>query len=171
MSERGSHGASCGGCALSRRAFLRDATLAAGAALVALGAAPGALAALVREATPAAAAGSERLYDLPVEDGASIDAANEVILLRWQGRAHAFSLKCTHRGARLRWRADQGDVFCPRHKARFTAQGIHSGGRRTRDLDRYAIRREAGRVAVDLGALYRADLDPEGWRSAEVALG
>lgn len=165
-------GSACEGCLLSvdRRRFLRDAALAAGA-LAALGAAPRSLlAGTVRFVEPTNAAGAERAYPIPASDDVSVDASNEVILVRWQDRAYAFALACPHRGARLRWRPNEGRVYCPKHKARFTPDGSHASGRQTRDLDRHDIRREGDRLVVDLATVRRKDREPEAWSAAVIRL-
>ena len=165
----------CGGCELaaqSRRAFLRDAGVLAVAALAALGVAPDAALARTVRAVSARRTGAARVdYDLPPADGVQVDEANDVILVRWAGQAWAFSLACPHKGTRLRWQAGEERFFCPRHKARFTPEGAHASGRRTRSLDRYDIRRVGDRLLVDLDALHREDEDPAGWQAAVVRLG
>ena len=91
-------------------------------------------------------------------------------LVRWQGRAYALSAQCTHRGAALVWRADEGRVFCPKHEARFRPDGVHASGRRARDLDRFDIRQRGNTLVVDLTALRRADADVDAWQAAVVRL-
>jgi len=161
----------CGECplAVDRRSFLRDTALAALAGLTTVAVSP-ALAHAVRTVRPVRAAGLERLYEIPAADSVSIDEENEVILVRWQARAYAFSSRCTHRGAPLQWRENEGRVFCPKHKARFRPDGAHDSGRRARDLDRYGIRRRGAALAIDLAVLYRADDDLAAWSRAVVAL-
>jgi nitrite reductase/ring-hydroxylating ferredoxin subunit len=161
----------CDECPLTvdRRVFLRAAALAAVGALV-VGSELPAFAGVVASVRPRGTAGGERLYDVPPLDGVSIDDTNEVILVRWQNRAYALSSRCTHRGASLDWRADEGKVFCPKHKARFHPDGVHAGGRRTRDLDRYDIHRRGNALAVDLSAVRRADTNADAWQAAVVRL-
>ena len=165
---------SCEGCpvATGRRAFLRDAALAAAAALAAVGVVnpAAAFAEAVREIAPTTARLLERTYAIPAADGVSIDVANSVLLARWENRLYAFSLKCPHKGARLEWRASEARVFCPKHKARFLANGSHVSGRGSRDLDRFRMRRAASGVVVDLGQLLRQDREPEAWQSAALSL-
>lgn len=161
----------CSHCELerSRRSFLRDAALAAGAALVGLGAArSAAFAAVARTVSAEHSRGAERSYQIPAADGAYVDADNGVILARWQNEVHAFSLKCPHRGATLEWRPTENRVFCPRHKARFRPDGAHDSGRASRDLDRFDIRRDGARLVINLDALRRADIDAAAWRAASV---
>ncbi len=166
------HDDGCERCplAVDRRRFLRGLALAALGTLAA-SAAPAALAAGVRTTRAVSAGGMERAYPIPATDGVSVDEANEVILVRWRGRVYAFSSRCTHRGARLEWREDEGRVFCPKHKARFAPDGAHASGRRTRALDRYDLRREGDRVVVLLAALRRADEAPAAWARASLSLG
>lgn len=175
VGEKGSSSdtAACDRCpALAgRRAFLRHAALAAVAALAAAGLSPAdALAETVRAITPRAAAGTERSYQIPAGDSVAVDDANDLILARWQNRVYAFSLRCPHRGTRLEWHAGEGRIYCPKHKARFRPDGAHDSGRRTRSLDRYAVRRQGTQLIVDLAAQLREDADAPRWMAAMVAL-
>ena len=127
--------AGCDACPLvtDRRAFLRGMAVAVAASFTAAGLTPGlAFAKHVAAIAPLPGSGRTPRYDIPRADGVSIDTANEVIVARMQGRAYAFSSRCTHRGAKLVWHADESRVFCPKHKARFTADGMHASGRSTR---------------------------------------
>ena len=163
----------CNGCphATDRRAFLWHLAIAVAGSLAATGLGSNtALAAGARYIAPLAGSGSQRRYDLPRTDGVAVDSANEVILARWQGQVYAFSLRCTHRGTRLVWHADESRVFCPKHKARFRPDGAHDSGRNTRSLDRYGLRLEGGAVVVELDVLYRIDEDPSGWTAATIAV-
>lgn len=164
----------CDGCPIvhSRRAFLRDAAAAAAAAIAVVSIATPAVAFAesVREVAPMAARRLERTYVIPATDGVSVDVPNSVILARWENHLYAFSLKCPHKGARLEWRAAEQRVFCPKHKARFLADGSHVSGRGSRDLDRYPLRRTAGGVVVDLARAYRQDREPDAWQGARLAL-
>jgi nitrite reductase/ring-hydroxylating ferredoxin subunit len=152
---------------VDRRAFLRAAALGVLGALAGDAALP-ALAQAIGTTTPTRSGKLELRYDLPVADGVSVDESNDVILVRWQGRAYAFSAKCPHRGGRLEWRAAEGRVYCPKHKARFRPDGAHDSGRASRDLDRYDIRREGTALVIRLDLLRRADSDPAGWAAAAV---
>jgi len=156
---------------LDRRTFLRQASGFAGAVLVGLGAAPAAAEAMTREVraldgAPSVGAARAWQYPLPAADGAHIDADNEVLLVRWTGRVYAFSLSCPHRGGTIRW--EGAGAFCPKHKARFSPEGANVGGRRTRALDRYAIRRAGASVVVDITALLEHDADAAAWEAAWV---
>jgi len=172
------HAAACDHCPAlaNRRAFLRHAALAAVATLAAAGLSPtGALADTVRAITPRDAAGrdsagTERGYAIPSGDSISVDDANDLILARWQNRVYAFSLRCPHRGTRLEWHADEGRIFCPKHKARFRPDGAYDSGRRTRALDRYAVRRQGAQLVVDLATVLREDADAGRWAAAALAV-
>ncbi len=158
----------CPVAAASRRAFLRDMGVMV-ATLIAAGASAssaGALVHTISETRPSATGGTLRTYTLPSTDSISIDEANAVILARWQNRVYAFSLKCPHRGTRLEWIENENRIFCPKHKARFMADGAHESGRRSRDLDRYRITRESNSVVVDLGTILREDIDLTAWTAA-----
>ena len=163
----------CGECpiATNRRRFLRDTGLAVVAALVASGLRPGiALARLVSEIRPVRSRGDLRSYIIGDADAVMIDADNDVILARSRGKVYAFSLRCPHKGARLVWHEDESRIYCPKHKARFSADGEHASGRRSRNLDRYALRREGREFIVDTGTLYREDTDRSAWNAAVVAV-
>jgi len=155
---------------VDRRAFLRATALGVLGALAGEAALP-ALASAVGTAAPTATGKLELRYALPTIDGVAVDEGNEVILVRWRERAYAFSTKCPHRGAQLEWRAAEGRVFCPKHKARFRPDGAHDSGRQSRDLDRYDIRREGTSLVIRLDTLRRADTDPTGWAAATVTIG
>ena len=163
----------CQACphATDRRAFVRHMALAVAGTLAATGLTPNAaFASGARYIAPLAGRANQRRYDLPRIDGVSIDSANDVILARWQDHVYAFSLRCPHRGTRLVWHADEERVFCPKHKARFRADGAHDSGRNTRSLDRYGLHLEGGAVVVELDMLYRIDEDPAGWTAAVIAV-
>ena len=155
-----------------RRAFLRDMSLAVGAALVATGIAPSrAFAAGMGyiDALPSSTP-IERSYVLPVGDGAWVDSANRLVLARTGGQLFAFSLECPHKGRMLEWQPGARQFYCPKHKARFAAGGAHVSGRRTTDLDRYALRMQQGRVIVALDRVLSPDADKAAWTAAVLAV-
>ena len=156
----------------SRRAFLRDVGLAAAAALAAasLVSPATALARTISEIEPVGARLLERTYAVPAGDSVSVDVGNDVIIARWQSRVYAFSLRCPHKGTRLEWRQSEERVYCPKHKARFTANGAHVSGRGSRDLDRYAVRSDGQRIVVSFGHAFRSDAEPAAWAKAVVSL-
>jgi nitrite reductase/ring-hydroxylating ferredoxin subunit len=167
----------CAGCeagdafGAERRAFLRHAAAAAGAALAALGAAPAeALAAPLAFVSPVARRGETRTYPIPAADGATIDREAEVILVRWQGSAYAFNLACPHQNTALRWFASDGRFVCPKHKSKYRPDGSFIEGRATRGMDRFTVKRDPAGILVDLDALHKQDADPKGWAAATVKL-
>lgn len=165
----------CGDCpvaAAGRRAFLRDVALVvAGALATGVAGRPAvALAESVLETRPTGRRGALRTYALPASDSIAIDTDAELVIARWQSGVYAFSLRCPHRGTRLEWLGGERRIFCPKHKARFRPDGLHESGRQSRDLDRYALRRDGDTVVVDLDVLYRADREPAAWRAAVIVV-
>lgn len=162
MTPRDDDSAPCGGCELGRRAFVVAAGHAAAAMLGVTLLAPlaGAMPA------PVADGREERRYPLPGHDGVAVDETAGVILARSAGAVYAFSLKCPHKGTALRWQGAARRFQCPKHKSRYQPDGVFISGRATRSMDRHAIRRDDTVVVVDLGRVFREDLDPRGWEAA-----
>ena len=159
----------CGSCAIApdRRAFLRSAAAAAGAALIALGARPAD--AMARPLAFVSALGGDprrRTYAIPASDGAVIDRDNDVILVRWQGALYAFNLSCPHQNTALRWEEDEHRFQCPKHHSKYQPDGTFISGRATRSMDRFPITRGGGGVAVDTDNMLRQDQDPAAWAAA-----
>ncbi len=154
----------------SRRDFLHQAG-SLFACFAALGVVPGdSVGFTVRLTTALRRAGAEALYPIPKEDGANIDRDRELILVRYQDRVYAFGLSCPHQRTALRWEQEERSFRCPKHKSTFQLDGALISGRATRSLDRYALRREADSVIVDLSALLQEDRDRERWVEAVVRL-
>ena len=168
------NGASQSGCldcpvAMGRRGFLRDVGLTVAAALIASGLRPhAALASLVTEIKPVRSRGALRTYSVPQADTILVDVDNDVIVARSRGKLYAFSRRCPHKGAALVWHESESRIFCPKHKARFDVEGAHVSGRRSRNLDRYAIRLAGRELIVDTDTLYQEDENLSDWRSAYV---
>lgn len=134
---------------LDRRLFLRRAAVAVGSALMLDGLAAGdAIADTVRAMKPLATGRRTRTYSIPTTDGVSVDTVDGIALARWKGTLYAFSLECPHKGADLQWREGERQLYCPKHKARFSPSGAHVSGRMTRDLDRFALVRQGPNVVV-----------------------
>ncbi len=161
----------CTDCPLSgRRSFLRDAAALVGAAVLGLGGAPSAASAMsVRLVRALGVNGDERSYPIPAADGATIDRDAEVIIMRFQQHRYAFSLSCPHQHTALRWMAAEGRFQCPKHHSRYQPDGLFISGRATRNMDRFALRKDDGKLVVDLEKLYRADKNPAEWSAASVA--
>ena len=120
--------------------------------------------------TGRATASEEAAYPIPTEDGATIDKPREVILVRYEKAVYAFGLSCPHQKTPLRWKPETSQFQCPKHKSRFQPDGSFIDGRATRNMDRYAIRREGDEVRVSLDKLYREDENREEWVAALVTL-
>jgi nitrite reductase/ring-hydroxylating ferredoxin subunit len=159
----------CRGCG-GRRAAVSRISAAALAALAGATLPPGSAGAYpVVEATGTPAGGEERRFPLPASDGVTIDREAQVILVRYQGRIWAFNLACPHENTALRWRERDVRFQCPRHESQYRPDGTFIKGRATRNMDRFAVRREGGDLVVDLGRLFRSDQSPQEWAAAFVA--
>jgi Rieske Fe-S protein len=163
--------AACRTCAdPSRRRALGTLSAAAIAAMAGVGLRPGAA-----EAYPVAAgAGSpvgpgELSYPEPAADGVTIDREGQVILVRFQGRLYAFALACPHENTALRWRERDVRFQCPRHESQYKPDGTFMQGRATRNMDRFALRRDGGNVIVDTNRLFRSDQQASDWAAASVS--
>jgi len=150
----------------SRRDFLRSA-----ACVAALGLLPDRLLGLpIQLAGPLWHAEGEAAYQIPAEDGVTIDRDHEAILVRYQNRVYVFGLSCPHQKTPLRWEAEEHRFRCPKHKSTFEPDGAFVSGRATRNLDRYAIRRDGNTVIADLSTLLQEDKDRDRWLQAVVQL-
>lgn len=158
----------CEGCTggSSRRTFLRDAAIALGAVGLA---AERAAALPVRLLTGLARAGRVT-YPLPVRDGALIDEANQVILVRWQNAVYAFSLACPHQRTALRWNEAESRFRCPKHKSTFEPDGALVSGKAKRPMDRHPLSRSGEDVEVDTTKLLKATDDVAAWKAAVLNL-
>lgn len=157
----------------SRRRFLRESFIAAATALVAVGMGSSAAFAMPLELIEGERRGNDPVsYAIPAADGAQIDKKHEVILVRWQNAVYAFNLSCPHQNTALKWDDRDKGFACPKHHSRFTPAGdyIEDSGRATRNMDRFAIARDAAGVRVDLEKLYEADKDTTEWTAAVVKL-
>ncbi len=150
-----------------RRGFLRDGLMAVAAlTAVAGGAAP--LHALARDYVSGLASLGAVSYAIPAADGATIDRLNRVILVRYRGQLHAFNLECPHKGTMVNWEPEHSRFFCPKHKSTFQPEGTLIQGKATRNLDRYAVKVEAGKVVVDTSVVVDSQQDAAGWAAAGV---
>jgi nitrite reductase/ring-hydroxylating ferredoxin subunit len=160
----------CDGCALGRRAFLRDAGLIAAGALVALGMSPARAAALPLELVAALdGASDEKSYPIPATDGAQIDKANAVILARHEGKMYVFSLACPHQNTAIHWYDKEKQFECPKHHSKYRPDGTFIEGRATRGLDRFAVKKNGDNIVVDLDKLFEEKKD-EAWTTAFITL-
>ncbi|MES3033908.1 MAG: Rieske 2Fe-2S domain-containing protein [Gemmatimonadota bacterium] len=108
-------------------------------------------------------------YPMPAVDGATVDTANEVIIVRSAGKCMAFALSCPHQRALLRLRSGTTAFQCPKHKSEYTLDGTFIRGRATRNLDRLAIRRDGADLLVDIESEFRSDADAAAWTAATVS--
>jgi Rieske Fe-S protein len=164
----------CRNCAvLDRRNFLRDASLAVVGVFATLGAFPSFASAAPLEFVTALGGGREdKTYPLPAKDGAQIDKDNQTIVTRWQNKVYVFSLACPHQNTAIRWFEKEHQFECPKHHSRFEADGIYlkDSGRATRNMDRFAVRKDGSNVVVNLDKLYQEDEDEAAWKAAVVAV-
>src|SRR5678809_1202381 len=151
----------CRSCAvLDRRNFLRDATLAVAGVFAALGALPSSAAAAPLEFITALGGGREdKSYPIPAKDGAQIDKDNQTIVTRWQNKVYVFSLACPHQNTAIRWYEKEQKFECPKHHSKFEIDGVYlkDSGRATRNMDRFAVRKDANNVVANLDKLYQED--------------
>jgi nitrite reductase/ring-hydroxylating ferredoxin subunit len=112
---------------------------------------------------------NEHTYSVPAADGVTIDRDTQVIIVRFQQKVYAFNLACPHENTALRWRAQDNRFQCPRHESKYQPDGTFIEGRATRNMDRFAIRREGGSVVVDLSKLLRSDQQQAEWAAAFVS--
>ena len=124
----------------------------------------------VVEAAGAQASSGETAYPVPAADGVSIDRAAQVIVVRFQQHAYAFNLACPHENTALRWKEREGCFQGPRHESRYQPDGTFISGRATRNMDRFAVRREGDRLVVDVDHLFRSDQQPREWAAATVSV-
>lgn len=158
----------CDGCdRTGRRAFFGQLTGAALSALALndLGAAS-AWALPVAEQAGKVVAPNQLSFPVPGADGTTIDRDNQVILVRFQGKVYAFALACPHENTALRWRAQDNRFQCPRHESKYQPDGTFVEGRATRNMDRFAIKRQGAEVIVDLTQLFHSDQQQAQWAAA-----
>jgi nitrite reductase/ring-hydroxylating ferredoxin subunit len=109
-------------------------------------------------------------YPVPAADGATIDAENEVIIVRNGGKCYAFALSCPHQRAMLKLKGGDTAFLCPKHKSEYRIDGEYIRGRATRSMDRRALRKEGTELVVDLESQIKSDDDAAGWAAAFVAV-
>lgn len=163
----------CTGCMLvgGRREFLHHVGVAVGAiALSLVGRTASASELAVRHAGATTIAGGTATFPIPDSDGATVDEENEIILVRWKGAVYAFALYCPHKKTALKWKSGDARFQCPKHKSKYQPDGTFIEGKATRGMDRYALRRKAKSVELDLTKLYKEDEQRAQWAAAVVRL-
>ena len=164
------HDDGCNDCTLhDRRSFLTKTLAAVAAASVLL---PGVvraeeMAGYVLHRAARLADGTAK-YPVPAADGATIDADNEVILVRTGGKVFAFALSCPHQRAMLRIKGGDTAFLCPKHKSEYKIDGEYIRGRATRSMDRRPIRREGAELVVDVDTTIQSDEQAAAWAAAFV---
>lgn len=158
---------SCDSCR-TRRAFLEDLATMPVLVATALGLTSRVEGWSVRPGVPLSASGDERTYPLPASDGVTIDRDTQVIIARSGGAVYAFNLACPHENTALRWRQTDGRFQCPRHDSKYRPDGAFYEGRATRNMDRFAIRREGATIVIHLERLFRSDTNKGEWEAALV---
>jgi Rieske Fe-S protein len=156
---------------VDRRAFVENVTLLVGGVVAALGLSPAdARAVTVRFGRALWNRDEEHAYPIPAGDGATIDKENQIILVRFAQKVYAFNLSCPHQNTALHWLAEEGRFQCPKHKSRYQPDGVFISGRATRNMDRFAVRRDGDTVVVDVDKMYRSDRNAAEWEAAVVTL-
>lgn len=116
------------------------------------------------------AADSEHRYAIPASDSVNIDRQSQIIIVRFQDSVCAFALSCPHENAAVKWLPKDHRFQCSKHDSQYQPDGTHTSGRATRNLDRFAIRRDDAFVVVDNRHWYPSDKDPSGWAAAVIRL-
>ena len=153
----------------TRREFLQSASCA-GLGIALLGMSPVGASALPVSPIEGIQAGGDRRYPIPATDGVNIDRSAQVIVARAQGQLYVFALSCPHQNNAVKWLSKDHRFQCTKHDSHNQADGVHTVGRATRNLDRYVIRREGDAVVVDLHRWIQSDKDPAGWAAATIAV-
>lgn len=78
------------------------------------------------------------------------DAAKQAAWLKRESEDEfiAFSINCTHLGCPVRWEKDPEMFFCPCHGGVFNKDGSVAAGPPPRELQRFPVRAQQGRVEV-----------------------
>lgn len=164
------HGCDPCDCLNPRRDFIRQvAILAAG--LVAGSRGIAAAAELPIAAGEALGrAGDEITYPIPASDGVTIDRDNAVIVVRYQGKVMAFNLSCPHQNAAVRWRQTELRFECSKHDSVYSPNGTYMGGRATRNMDRFAIKRSGNSIIVNVAQMISSDEQKAAWDAATIGI-
>lgn len=112
---------------------------------------------------------NEKRYPLPPADSVNIDRQAQVILVRFQNNIYAFSLACPHEHAAIKWLPKDHRFQCSKHDSKYQPNGTYTSGRATRNLDRFAVRKEDAVIVVDLQHWFESDKNASSWNSAFVS--
>lgn len=173
--EGDASGDQCRACPVAtRREFLGEAALALAGIAATLGFARTASALpehfQIRATRALTRTGDQLSYPIPASDGAQIDRDAQVILVRWQNAVYAFNLTCPHQHTALRWDETDRRFQCPKHHSKYQPDGAFISGRATRGMDRFSVRRDGEKIAVDVNAMHKQDEDPAAWNAAVIKL-
>ena len=111
---------------------------------------------------------TEKRFQIPASDSVNIDRQSQTILVRYQNSIFAFALACPHEHAAVKWLPKDRRFQCSKHDSQYQPNGTYTAGRATRNLDRFAIRREDATIVVDLTHWFESDKNPSGWGAAVV---
>jgi len=114
--------------------------------------------------------GDEITYPIPAADGVTIDRDNAVIIVRFRGKVMSFNLSCPHQNAAVRWRQDSLHFECSKHDSVYSADGTYIGGRATRNMDRFAIKRSGNTIIVNVAQMISSDEQKAAWDAATVTV-
>ncbi len=158
----------CEHCGADRRHFLSQAA----AIVAAIAASTGfpATALPVRLGGAGIREGDDFTYPIPAADGATIDRDNAIIVVRIAGRVCAFNLSCPHQNAAVRWRPAEARFECSKHDSVYRLDGVYVGGRATRSMDRFPVKRQGNSVVVNVATMIQSDLNKAQWEAAVVAV-
>jgi nitrite reductase/ring-hydroxylating ferredoxin subunit len=159
----------CGGRGHTRREFLQS-TGCFGVGVALFGLSSRDALALPVGLTEGTQNGGERQYPIPAGDSVNIDRQAQVIVVRFNGHAYVFALSCPHQNNALKWVQKDHRFQCTKHDSQYQPDGLYTSGRATRNMDRYAIRRDGDSIFVDLHHWFQSDKDPKGWAAAGIAL-
>jgi Rieske Fe-S protein len=139
-------------------------------AMATLGLASGSALALPVATTSGSQSGSDRRYPIPAADSVNVDREVQTIVVRYQGHVYIFALTCPHQNAAVKWLPKDHRFQCTKHDSEYQPDGTHTAGRATRNLDRFAVRRDGDVVVADLNRLFQSDKDAALWAAAAIAV-
>ncbi|HET9203118.1 MAG TPA: ubiquinol-cytochrome c reductase iron-sulfur subunit [Acidimicrobiia bacterium] len=73
----------------------------------------------------------------------------------------ALYMRCVHLGCRVPWCAPSQGFECPCHGSRYNAVGEYFGGPAPRNLDRFVIENQGGRLIIRTGSIIETPRAPE----------
>jgi nitrite reductase/ring-hydroxylating ferredoxin subunit len=152
-------------CLNPRRDFIRQVVVLAAGLVAGSRGIASALDLPVGFGEAAGRAGDEITYPLPAADGATIDRDNAVIVVRFKGKVMAFNLSCPHQTAAVRWRPVDLRFECSKHDSVYTPDGIYVGGRATRNMDRFTLKRSGNSIIVNVAQMLQSDEQKAAWET------